>query len=86
VLVLTRKIGQTITVGHEITITIMEVKGGQVKIGVEAPKNVMIHRGEIYERIQEENMAAANARLSDLESITQALKRRLTKDVPDHSS
>ena len=81
-LVLTRKTGQTITVGDDIKITIMEVRGGQVKLGVEAPKTVTIHREEVYERIQKENLTAATrAKVSDLDSITKAWQQRLGSDV-----
>jgi carbon storage regulator len=76
VLVLTRKTGQTITVGDDIKITIMEVRGSQVKLGVDAPKNVMIHREEVFERIQKENLAAAKPKMTDLSSITKMWKQR----------
>ncbi len=80
-LVLTRKVGQTITVGDDIRITIMEVRGTQVKLGVDAPRDVTIHRQEIYERIQQENVAAADARVADLENITRAWKKRKDADA-----
>jgi carbon storage regulator len=76
VLVLTRKTGQTITVGDDIKITIMDVRGSQVKLGVEAPKSVVIHREEVYERIQMENLAAASAKMTDLDNITKMWKQR----------
>lgn len=53
-LILTRRIGETINVGDDITITVLEVKGSQVRIGVNAPKDVPVHREEIYQRIQRE--------------------------------
>ena len=58
-LVLTRKVGESITIGDQIEVTIIEIKGDQVKIGIEAPKAVDIHRKEIYVTIQEENQRAA---------------------------
>ena len=58
-LVLTRKVGESITIGDQIEVTIIEIKGDQVKIGIEAPKSVDIHRKEIYVTIQEENQRAA---------------------------
>ncbi|UVK76761.1 MAG: carbon storage regulator [Sodalis sp. Fse] len=51
-LILTRRIGETIMIGDEVTITILGIKGNQVRIGVNAPKEVSIHREEIYHRIQ----------------------------------
>lgn len=53
-LILTRRIGETLMVGDEVTVTVLEVKGSQVKIGVNAPKEVAVHREEIYQRIQRE--------------------------------
>lgn len=53
-LILTRKIGETINISDNVTVTVLGVKGSQVRIGVNAPKDVAVHRSEIYERIQEE--------------------------------
>ena len=53
-LILTRRIGETLMVGDDVTITVLGVKGNQVRIGVNAPKDVAVHREEIYERIQSE--------------------------------
>lgn len=58
-LVLTRKLGESITIGDEIKVTIIEIKGKQVKVGVEAPQDTKVHREEVYQRIQEENRMAA---------------------------
>jgi carbon storage regulator len=58
-LVLTRKSGESITIGDDIRVYIQEVRGNQVKIGIQAPPHVAVHREEIYLRIQEENRRAA---------------------------
>ncbi|CDQ19212.1 carbon storage regulator, CsrA [Halobacillus karajensis] len=58
-LVLNRKEGETVRVGDDITITVVGVEGGQVKLGIEAPKNVGIHRQEVYVAIEKENAEAA---------------------------
>ncbi len=53
-LILTRRVGETLMVGDEVTVTVLGVKGNQVRIGVNAPKDVAVHREEIYDRIQRE--------------------------------
>lgn len=54
-LILTRRIGESVMIGDEVVVTILGVKGNQVRVGVNAPKEVSVHREEIYERIQREN-------------------------------
>lgn len=65
-LVLTRKLNQSIVIGDEIEIVVLEVRGEQVRLGIRAPKNVTVHRKEIYEQIQEENRAASDTDPSDV--------------------
>ena len=52
-LILTRRVGETINIGDEVTVTVLSVKGNQVRIGVNAPKEVAVHREEIYKRIEQ---------------------------------
>jgi len=72
-LILTRKLGEVINIGHEIKIRVLSIKGRQVRIGIEAPKNLEVHRQEVYERIVEENLQAAK-NLEEGVSLAQAKK------------
>jgi carbon storage regulator len=58
-LILTRRLGESIAIGDDIRITFLDFNGRQLRIGIEAPKNVPVHRGEIYRLIQEQNVQAA---------------------------
>ena len=53
-LILTRRVGETLMIGDDVTVTVLGVKGNQVRIGVQAPKDVAVHREEIYQRIEQE--------------------------------
>ena len=57
-LILTRRVGETLMVGDQVTVTVLGVKGNQVRIGVNAPRDVAVHREEIYQRIQDEKTGA----------------------------
>lgn len=68
-LILTRKIGEGIFLGDDIRISILEIRGKQIRIGIEAPSHIVVLREEIYQRIQEENLRAAGVRDVDLKEI-----------------
>ncbi len=65
-LVLTRKLHQSIVIGDQIEVVVLEVRGEQVRLGIKAPKDVTVHRKEIYEQIQEENKGSASVRPEDV--------------------
>lgn len=70
-LALSRKENESIMIGNEIEVTVLEIKGDQVKIGIKAPKNVSIYREEIYLQIQQANREAAEGMTPQAESLTE---------------
>jgi len=78
-LVLTRKIGEGIVIGDDISITIVEMKGGTVRIGIDAPKEKKIYRQEVFDRIAKENRDAASWDMVDLESLSDNIIARKVK-------
>ncbi len=76
-LVLTRRLNQSIKIGDDIEITVVEVRGDQVRLGVAAPRDVTVHRKEIYLQIQQENRAASAApSVSSLDELGDAITRQ----------
>ena len=72
-LVLTRKLGESIAIDDNIKITVVQIKGKQVRLGIDAPKDTKIHREEVYHAIQEQNKAAVAS--PDTRNISQLLKK-----------
>ncbi len=69
-LVLTRKAGEGIIIGDDVKITIIEVKGGGIRIGIDAPRHMKVHRQEVYDKIKEENQEATQWDMADLSALS----------------
>lgn len=77
-LVLSRKRDESIIIGDNVVVTIIDIRGEQVKLGVSAPKTISIHRKEVYEAIQAENVAASRPEAQNLAGLAQVLKQAPT--------
>jgi carbon storage regulator len=75
-LVLTRKLKESIMIGDDIEISVLSIEGDQVKLGIHAPKNIDIHRKEIYLSIQEENSNATQTVANTIESLSVLFKKK----------
>ncbi len=75
-LILTRKSGEGLFIGDDIRITILEIRGKQIRLGIEAPPSVIVLREEIYRRIQEENLQAAGTQDVDVTEIAQLWRQK----------
>ena len=71
-LILTRRVGETVMIGNDVTVTVLGVKGNQVRIGINAPKNVAVHREEIYERIKREQQGDEHSEMRADAEVTSA--------------
>lgn len=75
-LVLTRKLGESITIDDHIKIVVVQIKGKQVRLGIKAPKETKIHREEVYKAIQDQNVEASKSDLDDIHNLTQELNKK----------
>ncbi|PIK14235.1 carbon storage regulator CsrA [Halobacteriovorax sp. JY17] len=74
-LVLTRKLGESIAIDDHIKIVVVQIKGKQVRLGIKAPKETKIHREEVYKSIQDQNTEASQADLSSISDLADELKK-----------
>ena len=73
-LVLTRKLGESIAIDDHIKITVVQIKGKQVRLGIKAPKETKIHREEVYMAIQDQNKESVGASVASLQDVSKAIK------------
>jgi len=74
-LVLSRKVGESVVIGDDVTVTILEVRGDIVRVGIDAPRSVAVHRAELLEQLEASNREAASPNEDAVASLSDALKR-----------
>lgn len=82
-LVLSRRVGEKIVIGDNIVVTVLEVRGEVVRMGIEAPRTIAVNRAELIDEIGKSNMAAASPSSSALDSLTKEVQRRHSGDDPN---
>ncbi len=75
-LILTRKVGEAITIGDDVKITVLGIQGQQVRLGIVAPQKIAVHREEIYLKIKEENKKAAQTPKEDLDQLAESVRSK----------
>lgn len=81
-LVLTRKKGQALMIGNDVELFVIDVQGDQVRIGIKAPKNITVHRKEVYDEIRNENVSAVLPAKMDIEKLNLKLSEKDGKQKP----
>lgn len=75
-LVLSRQRDETIMIGDEVEITVVDIRGDKVRLGINAPRSIQVHRKEVYEAIQRENTASAHVQVDDLRHLSHTMRHR----------
>ncbi|MCP3921023.1 MAG: carbon storage regulator CsrA [Desulfobacterales bacterium] len=79
-LVLTRKVGESINIGDEVTVKVLEVNGANIKIGINAPREISIYRQEVYDRIREENISSVHSSGMDIMQAVNIWQSSINKE------
>ena len=83
-LILTRKLGESIAIGDNIKVSVLGIHGRQVRIGIDAPPEIIVHREEIYLKVQEENRNASRSIKDDLMGVVKMLKGKFKGEAPSN--
>ncbi|MBC7660373.1 MAG: carbon storage regulator CsrA [Chitinophagaceae bacterium] len=84
-LVLTRKVGEGIAIGDDIKIVVMQIKGKQVRLGIKASPNTVVHREEVYQRIQDENRQASYSQVASVDQASDIMEDSEVMQDPSHT-
>jgi carbon storage regulator len=76
-LVLTRKLGESVNIGEDIKVTFLDIRGKYIRIGIDAPRDVAVHRQEVYQLMQEKNLAAAKAETNESRELPDKLQQEV---------
>ena len=82
-LILARRVNESIVIGDEIRVSVVDIRGDQVKLGIDAPRSVKVYRQEVFDAIQAENRAAAASRATDLPSLDTYIRKDDGAEEPD---
>ncbi len=84
-LVLTRKVGEGISIGDDIKIVVMQIKGKQVRLGIKASASTVVHREEVYQRIQDENRNASYSQVASVDQASEIINENEVPKTPERS-
>jgi carbon storage regulator len=86
VLVLSRRVGESVVIGDNVTVTVLEVRGDVIRVGVDAPREIAVHRRELLEELAETNRAAASPDDRAVASLASLISRRPAPEPPAHGN
>ncbi len=85
-LILTRRVGESVVIGDDVVVTVVEVRGDSVRIGIDAPRSVDVHREEIYRELRSANERAASPEAEAVDALRELITRTSTTDAPTDSA